>query len=423
MSRILIVDDDRALLRLVTAFLTGEKNEVTAVASGADASNLLQSQEYDLIVMDWDLPDAKGPDIVNQFRAAGGNTPVIMLTGHSSIDDKAAGLDAGANDYMVKPFHLKELSARVRAVLRTQAAAPPAPKALGEDNEEVLLASNLKGTALAARYEVINIVGSGSSAMVLKARDPEADRWVALKLLFPGVFRPDQIERFKWEARTISEVNHENIASVFDFGLTERGQPYLVAEYIRGEALREKMTRQKQLPLATAISILIQACRGLQQAHDKGIVHGDIRPENILLQEGGERSGWVKIVDFAIAPLLTPRSLRQERSGASIRTAEYTAPERVDQAMALAAWDSYSLGIMLFEMLTARMPFEADTVESVMVSAMLESIEPPSRYRDDIPPGSKIDELVRKATEKTPDMRYQTATELCRDLEQIQKSW
>ncbi|HEY9868370.1 MAG TPA: response regulator [Candidatus Obscuribacterales bacterium] len=417
MPRLLIVDDDRGLLALLEDWLTSEKHEVTAVHNGTAAWNQLETQEYDLIVMDWDLPDVPGIDIVTRFRAAGGITPVIMLTGHTSVADKEAGLDAGANDYLTKPFHAKELSARIRAVLRTQSARPPAPKALGEGNEEVLRAANLVGTALAARYEILDVIGSGSTAMVLKARHPALDRLVAVKLFFPGLFARDRLERFKWEVRTMSEVHHDNIATVYDCGVTEREQPYLVMDYVRGEALRERMAREKQLQLSTAITILIQVCWGVQQAHDKGIVHGDLRPENILLQEGGERADWVKVVDFGVAWLVTPSSLRLKRADTSIRTAEYRAPERDDGAIAVIGWDIYALGVMLYEMLTGRLPFEAAADVFVIISAMLENIEPPSSHRQDIAPGSTIDQLVLKATEKSPELRYQTAAELRVDLE------
>jgi serine/threonine-protein kinase len=254
--------------------------------------------------------------------------------------------------------------------------------------------------------------------MVLKARHPALDRLVAVKLFFPGLFPRDRIERFKWEARTMSEVRHDNIATVYDCGVTEREQPYLVTDYVPGEALRERMAREKQLELSTALTILIQVCSAVQQAHDKGIVHGDLRPENILLQQGGERPDWVKVVDFGVAWLVTPSSLRLVRADASIRAAAYRAPEREDGAIAVIGWDIYALGVMLYEMLTGKLPFEAAADVFVILSAMLENIEPPSSHRDDIAPESAIDKLVLKATEKSPDLRYQTATDLRVDLEQ-----
>jgi serine/threonine-protein kinase len=291
---------------------------------------------------------------------------------------------------------------------------------LGRGNEKVLNRANLAGTALAARYEILDIIGSGgSSALVLKARQPGLERLVAIKTLFPEALQPGELERFQAEARAISDVSHYNIVTVHDCGVTERGQPFMVMEYIQGESLREKMTREGQLPFATIVSILIQACRGLQEAHNKGIIHRDLKPENILLQERSERADWVKIVDFGIARLITSTSPRLTQSGALMGTPEYIAPERFRNSAADARADLYSLGVVLFEMLTNRGPYDADTLETVVLKALVEPIDPPSQHRKEIKPGSSFDRLVAKTTAKNPDERHQTATELRLELEQI----
>ncbi len=422
MSKLLIVEDDRGLSALLEDWFGGENHEVTAVYNGAAAWEELQSQQFDLIVMDWDLPDDKGVDIVSRFRAEGGVAPIIMLTGHSSIDDKEIGFDAGANDYLTKPFHVKELSARIKAVLRTQAAAapPPPPEALGEGNEEVLRAANLTGSELASRYEFLEIIGTGASAMVLKARRP-FDEPFAIKILFPGLFSPEQLQQFQNDAEVMREMSHPNIATVYEHGLTERGQPFVVMEYVQGEALSDKIRRERQLPLPTVLAIVIQVCNGLQEAHDRGIVHGDLKLENVLLKDNREQPDWVKIVDFGMAQLVTSSSQRLKGSSSVMRSMEYAAPERIDSVLADERWDVYSLGIMLFEMLTVRLPFEADTVESLMIRTMIESIVPPSQYRPDLESGGAIDRLLARATEKNPDNRYQSATELRLDLELVQE--
>src|SRR4029453_9639075 len=155
MPRILVGEDDREFSAELKDWLAGEKHEVTTVYNGSAACDYIKSHEFDLIIMDWDLPDGTGVDLVSRFRASGGITPVIMLTGHTAIADTATALDAGASDYLTKPFHMKELSARIRAVLRTHAAAPKPAKPLGKSNEKVLRAAKLTGTALAARYELL----------------------------------------------------------------------------------------------------------------------------------------------------------------------------------------------------------------------------------------------------------------------------
>jgi len=304
-------------------------------------------------------------------------------------------------------------------VLRTQANAPPLYKALGKGNEEILNRANLYRTALASRYEILGIIGSGGTAMVLKARQPGLERLVAIKTLFTDSLQPGERERFQAEARAISDVSHYNIVTVHDCGITERGQPYMVMEYIQGESLREKIAREKQLPFATIVSILKQACRGLQEAHNKGIIHRDLKPENILLQERSERADWVKIVDFGIARLVASNSPKLTQAGALVGTPEYIAPERFRSSAADPRSDLYSLGVVLFEMLTNRGPYEADTLETVVLKALVEPIDPPSKYRKEIQPGSGFDRLVAKATAKNPEERHQTATELRMELEMV----
>ncbi len=419
MARILVVEGDPALCGMLEDCLKNEKHEVTVVHSGFEGWNHAQTGQYDFVLIDWDLPDVKGVDVVSRFRSQGGLTPMIMLTAHSSIADKEAALDAGANDYLIKPFHMRELSAKIRAVLRTQAAAPPLDNPLGKGNEAILNRANLAGTALASRYEILDIIGSGGCAMVLKARQPGLERLVAIKTMFTETLQPGDLERFQAEARAIADVSHYNIVTVHDCGLTERGQPFMVMEYIQGQSLREKITREGPLPFAITINILIQVCRGLQEAHNKGIIHRDLKPENILLRERSERADWVKLVDFGIARLVTSNSPKLTQAGALVGTPEYIAPERFRSSAADRRSDLYSLGVVLFEMLTNRGPYEADTLETVVLKALVEPIDPPSKFRKEIQPGSSFDRLVAKATAKNPDERHQTATELRLELEQL----
>jgi serine/threonine protein kinase len=420
MAKILIVDDDRVLAETMETWLTFEKHTVTAVHTGFDGWEQLQKNEHEIALLDWDLPDVNGIDILRRFRESGGTMPIIMLTGHTSVDDKEAGLDSGANDYLTKPFHMKELSARIRAALRTQSvAAAGVVPSLGKGNAAVLKRGDLEGTRLAATYEFVDVLGEGGSAIVFKAKHPKLDKFVAVKMLLSAELKEAAITRFEREAKLISQINHYNVIDVFDYGVTERGRPYMVMEYIKGESLQDKIEREGQLPLVTAAAILIQACRGLQEAHSKGIIHRDLKPENILLQEQSNRADWVKIVDFGIAHLAESTQERLTKTGTVVGTVDFLAPERLRNVPPDARADLYSLGVILFEMLTARPLFEADTTESLLVKVIMTPTDPPSNYRGDIAPGSAFDQVVLKATEKNPDLRYQTATEMRLKLEQI----
>src|SRR5262249_34121499 len=158
---------------------------------------LAKTKTYDLLILDWDIPDLNGINILKRFRDAGGRAPVIMLTGHASASDKELGLDTGADDYLTKPFDVTELAARVRALLRRAAQQAPVLKALGANNEEILKKGNLIGTTLASKYEFLELVGEGGSGMVFKAKHPLLGKNVAIKMLLLGQLDEETSQRFK----------------------------------------------------------------------------------------------------------------------------------------------------------------------------------------------------------------------------------
>jgi len=419
MARILIVDDDPGLTHQVNTWLTFQKYEVTVASTGQAAWEQLKNNQYELAVLDWDLPDVDGIDILKRFRAEGGTTPIIMLTGHSSIDDKEVGFDYGANDYITKPFNMKELGMRIKALLKTQIAAPAPLAPLGQGNAAVLQRGDLAGTRLAANYEFLDVVGQGAYGIVFKARHPRLDKLVAVKMLLSSVTQESAIARFEREARAMSQINHYNVVTVHDYGLTERNRPYMVMEYVQGEALIDKIEREGPLPITVACAIVIQICKGLQEAHSKGIIHRDLKPENIVLQERSDKPDWVKIVDFGTAHLLERDQRRLTAAGAVVGSALFMAPERLREDRADERSDIYSVGAILFEALTTRPIFTDEAVDTLLLSIVATVPDPPSCFRDDIAPGSALDHVVLKALDKDPERRYQTATEMRLDLEHI----
>lgn len=305
----------------------------------------------------------------------------------------------------------------------TVAEQPPAPSAR-QDATGGLSASmmagapaQLTGEIIAEKYRLESMIGEGGMAVVYKAVQMNIDRPVVLKVMQWQLRGNERaIKRFEQEARFTAKVNHPNVVSVFDVGLLAGGQPYLVMEYIEGESLRDRLEREGMLSLNTAAAIMIQICRGLNQAHKIGLIHRDLKPENIILQQDAERPDWVKIVDFGIAHLVEGYQ-RLTKTGNITGTVAYMAPEQLRNVKVDTRVDLYSLGILLFEMITGTVPFDADSTESILLKQLMDPPIPPSTLRADIPPDSLMDQIVLRALEKDPERRYQTATEMRLDLE------
>lgn len=420
MAKVLVVDDDQALSAMVADWLKYEKHEVTLVHCGFDGWKKIQTDEFDLAILDWDMPDLSGIDILKRYRDGGGITAIILLTGHNSADDKELGLDSGANDYLTKPFNLKELAARVRAVLRSHASRAPVQKPLGTDNQAVLEKAQLSGTALAANYEFLETIGEGGYGIVFKARHPKLDKLVAIKMLQATDLREEAIIRFEREARAISRMDHPNIIVVHDFGVTERKQPYMVMDFVDGSTLEDIVEKCEMLPLNEGLDILTQVCDGMAFAHDVGIIHRDIKPANIMLKQLPNRPPVPKILDFGLAKLKEASAgdaVNLTQAARAYGSPPYMSPEQVRAGAVIdERSDIYAMGCVIFEVLTGFAPFFGETAMEIMVKRLE---EPPFTFKEARPEltfPDRLQEIVSKALEKKPDDRYQTMQELRDDL-------
>ncbi len=269
------------------------------------------------------------------------------------------------------------------------------------------------GKRLDGRYEIQEIVGVGGMAVVYKAYDNQENRIVAVKILKEEfVSNQEFIRRFKNESKAIAMLSHQNIVKVYDVSFGDLIQ-YIVMEYIEGITLKEFIERQGSLRWKDAVHFTIQILRGLQHAHDKGIVHRDVKPQNIMVLPDGT----IKVTDFGIARFA--RSDQRTITDKAIGSVHYISPEQARGEKTDEKSDIYSVGVMLYEMITGQMPFQAESAVSVAIMQLQRDPKNPTEINGSIPQG--LEQITMRAMQKTPERRYQSAAEMLCDLDTFRK--
>ena len=264
------------------------------------------------------------------------------------------------------------------------------------------------GRKLDGRYEITELIGVGGMADVYKATDLMENRVVAVKILKPEYSENEEfLRRFRNESKAIAVLSHPNIVKIYDVGFTDEIQ-FIVMEYIDGITLKELLEQQGVLRWKDALKFVVQILKALQHAHDKGIVHRDIKPQNIMLFPDGN----IKVMDFGIARF--SRIDGKTLSDKTIGSVHYISPEQAKGEMTDERSDIYSVGVMLYEMLTGRKPFDGDTPIAIAVKHMQETAIPPREIMPSIP--ESLEEIVLHAMERSPARRYQSASEMINDI-------
>ncbi len=267
------------------------------------------------------------------------------------------------------------------------------------------------GSVLNERFRLDEKIGSGGMSTVYRAFDPMLERWVAIKLMHRDISDdPGQLERFRREARAVARLSHPHVVTVIDFG-EDGGTPYIVLEHVEGETLKDRIQRLGRLEVAEAVAYAIEIGRALSAAHTERLVHRDVKPQNVLI----DLEGRAKVTDFGIARSLEMDGLTAE--GRVLGTTDYVSPEQALGHEVTEQSDVYSLGIVLYEMLTGEVPFEGSTEVSVAMKHVREALPDTQRRRPEV--SATLAAVVEQATAKDLERRYWTAADLVADLEEV----
>lgn len=263
-----------------------------------------------------------------------------------------------------------------------------------------------EGMYIADRYEIIGKIGAGGMSDVYKAKDLTLGRFVAIKVLKPE-FSEDVgfVTKFRTEAQSAAALQHPNIVNIYDVG-SENGLHYIVMEYVEGITLKTYIEKKGQLSFKEAVSIAIQVGRGIEAAHNNQIIHRDIKPQNIMISTEGK----VKVMDFGIARAASSNTISSDVMG----SVHYSSPEQARNGFVDGKSDIYSLGIVMYEMVTGRVPFDGDTTVAVAIQHLQEEMVKPSVYAPNLP--ISMEKIILKCTQKNPDRRYENMSALLSDL-------
>ena len=411
---ILLVDDNAVNREVWSAHLTREGFEVKSAAGGEQALGLVEEFPIDLVLLDVVMPDMDGFQVLEALRQdySASALPVIMVTAKGESDDVVQGFDLGASDYVTKPLDAGVLLARVNAQLRSRipaSATSPPPSPLGE------------GSVLDGKYQLDALIDKGNFGTVYRATHLTLGHRVAVKLLSTTLDTdPPSVTRFQQEGISACRIQHPNAVDVLDFSITSDGVPFLVMELLEGHSLDHEIQLSGPLsPLRCAV-LLTPICEVLGEAHGLGIIHRDIKPQNIFLHRG-RHGEVVKVLDFGIAKMVGEMALHQKitTEGSIVGTPAYMAPERLSDESYDGQSDVYSLGILIYEALAGKRPYDDGTGGGMMeLVHMRERGAPPplQGIRPDIP--ASIDHLLFEALSRYPQNRP-TAIEFAQRFNQI----
>ena len=409
--RIVAAEDDEQMARVLERCLKQWGYEAVVAHDGPEAWQILKrSDSPRMVILDWDMPGLSGVDVCRLLRSTphGQDVYVLMLTGRQEKEDIVQALESGADDFLAKPFHTRELQLRLAKGVRDSArASAQRPSTSG---------SPPAGTTLDRKYRLEKLIAKGGMGSVWLGVHLALGVNVAIKFMDPELAQSADFASFDREARAAAQLRNEHIVRIYDHGLATDGLPYLVMEYLSGESLAEWVDHRGRLSGTQLAAVGEQIARALTEAHAHGVIHRDIKPENILMIEDAERAcGFcVKVIDFGLAD---PAGPKPGLPGLLAGTPHYMSPEYLGgRAAPDTMLDLWSLGVTLFQAATGQVAFAGDTVNEVYRRVCGDVRPVPSLYNPFL--GAGVDAWFARACNRDRAQRYQTAAELSSALTQ-----
>lgn len=402
--RVVVADDDATVARSVARWLQSWGYEPIVVYDGMSAwREMKRADSPRLCILDWDMPHLTGMDLARMIRATphGAGVYVLMLTARKEKCDLIDALESGADDFLSKPFHPRELQLRLARGVRDVGAAST-PRDVGGAHAHA-------GTVLGGKVRLEREVGRGGMGTVWLGVHLALGINVAVKFMDSALAEHADFATFDREARAAARLRGEHIVRVYDHGIAADGIPYLVMEFLEGESLAARMEQRGPLDAATATAVVSDIARALTEAEGHGVVHGDVKPGNILLLDAPDRPSGVtaKLIDFGLARPAETSNAPESVAG----TPWYMSPESLRGLPGSRAMlDVWALAVTTFEALTGALPFDGETPSEIYERIVKHPHPRPTSVRADLP--EALDTWFARACCLTASGRYATAEEL-----------
>jgi CheY-like chemotaxis protein len=423
-GRVLLVDDQPKLLRLFERSLTKAGHDVVTAENGRAAIELVRAQDFDVVISDVRMPDMGGVELLRELHERDPDLPVLLVSGSPDLQTALKAVEYGAFEYLTKPVPFDKLGASVERAVEQRRSKAEAKQVLEEyrSSERIRTPSRQReapeswtGECLGGRYRIGRLLGTGGMGSVYAATREDLGRMrVAIKILHPQLAADEGlIARFRREAETVGAVNHPNIVGILDFQIDHEDEPaFLVMELLDGLSLRQELQRRGWLTVDRGVFIATQMLAALAAVHRAGVIHRDIKPENVLLTSMSGLGDMVKLLDFGVAKMQSADTLTQ--TGAVVGTPMYMAPEQARGERLDARCDLYSVGAILYEMLSAQAPFTGDNYNALLFAIQQGQPTPLPQLRDNVDEG--LIAVIERSMARDIGQRFQTAEEMSQAL-------